>query len=133
MSNTVALPIPSELVEELAQHSADAVVERMEDMLRPTAGGWMRTAEAAEDLGWSTRTLHARVAKYTIPYYRVDRRLLFKQSDLEAWLVAQQRQQRLVRQRRAASRRPSPPPRRLRALGLFGNCARGARPPGLRG
>lgn len=46
----------------------------------------MRSAEAAEYLGWSRSALYGRVSRKAMPHYKVDGILLFKRDELDAWL-----------------------------------------------
>ena len=87
MADELYVPIPGELLDEVAQRVADIVIERLSGELRGTAGGrWMRAAEAAEYLGWTRGALYARVRSKGMPHYKVDGLLLFKRDELDTWL-----------------------------------------------
>jgi excisionase family DNA binding protein len=80
----VALPIPDEVLDALAERIAGIVVERITDSLLPPSKRWMRTQDAAEYLGLTRSTLYSRIGD--IPHHKIDRLLLFKRDDLDQWL-----------------------------------------------
>jgi excisionase family DNA binding protein len=84
---SVELPIPHELIDAIAERVAEIVLERLADAPRGSMlGRWMRSAEAAEYLGWSRSALYDRVSRKAMPHYKVDGILLFKRDELDAWL-----------------------------------------------
>ena len=110
MSNDLLLRVPSELIEALSARVADHILERMQDEFAPSTGRWMRTHEAAEYLGWTRSALYKQLARRSIPHYKIDRTLLFKRDDLDAWI----RQHRvepfdapMLDPRKSAGRRPT--------------------------
>ncbi len=82
----IRLPIPDELIDELARRVAEIVLREVDADLRPSQGRWLRAKEAADYLGWTRGALYARVHAQSIPHYKVDRTLLFKRDELERWL-----------------------------------------------
>lgn len=85
-----AIPIPSDVLDAIAERVADIVIERLSDELRPTTGRWMRTREAAEYLGLTRSPLYSRIGD--VPHHKIDRLLLFKRDDLDAWLASHRRE-----------------------------------------
>jgi excisionase family DNA binding protein len=113
-----SIPIPEAVLDALAERVAAIVVERLGGTLRPNQ--WMRTAAAAEYLGMTRGALYSR--RGDIPHYKVDRLLLFKREELDAWIAQYhsepQRQEIWARPTTAASRRYSqrePPGRSFRS------------------
>jgi hypothetical protein len=95
-----SIPIPEAVLDALAERVAAIVVERLGGTLRPNQ--WMRTAAAAEYLGMTRGALYSRRAD--IPHYKVDRLLLFKLEELDAWIAQYHREP----QRNASWARPTP-------------------------
>jgi excisionase family DNA binding protein len=85
-----SIPIPSDVLNAIAERVADIVIERLGEELRPTNGRWMRTREAAEYLGLTRSALYSRIGD--VPHHKIDRLLLFKRDDLDAWLASHRRQ-----------------------------------------
>jgi excisionase family DNA binding protein len=81
-----SIPVPSALVDLLAERIAEIVIDRLGNELRPAPSGWMRTREAAAYLGITRGALYGRA--HEIPHYRFERMLLFKRKDLDAWVEA---------------------------------------------
>jgi excisionase family DNA binding protein len=102
------MPVPGELIDAIAERVAEIVLERLSNGA-PTAGRWMRSAEAAEYLGWSRSALYDRVSRRAMPHYKVDGILLFKRDELDAWL-----EQYREEPQEPSSARPPPVPRRSR-------------------
>jgi excisionase family DNA binding protein len=69
----------------------------------------MRSAEAAEYLGWSRSALYDRVSRKAMPHYKVDGILLFKRDELDVWLEQYHEEPQEPR-----SAPPPPPPRQSR-------------------
>ncbi len=84
-----SIPIPSDVLNAIAERVADVVIERLREELRPTSGRWMRTREAAEYLGLTRSALYSRIGD--VPHHKIDRLLLFKRDDLDAWLASHRR------------------------------------------
>ena len=107
---TLVLPIPDEVLDAIADRVASIVVERLGDELRPPTARWMRTNEAAEYLGLSRGALYERIGR--IPHHKIDRMLLFRRDDLDAWLAEHRREpdqpQTWVRPPSPSSLRPRP-------------------------
>jgi len=99
---------------------ADIILDRLADGYRPLdrlpaptrrsePGTWMRSAEAAQYLGWSRKSVYRRVARMEMPHYKIDGILLFKSDELDAWLEQfrdEDRQRETLRVPSAATRRP---------------------------
>jgi excisionase family DNA binding protein len=85
-----SIPIPTDVLNAIAERVADVVIERLREELRPTSGRWMRTREAAEYLGLTRSALYSRIGD--VPHHKIDRLLLFKRDDLDAWLASHRRQ-----------------------------------------
>lgn len=80
----LALPVPDEFLDALAERVAERVIERIGDSLLPPSNRWMRTREAADYVGLTRSALYSRIAD--IPHHKIDRLLLFKRDDLDEWL-----------------------------------------------
>ena len=69
----------------------------------------MRSAEVAQYLGWSRKSVYRRVARMEMPHYKIDGILLFKRDELDAWLEQfreEAGQRETLRVPPAATRRP---------------------------
>jgi excisionase family DNA binding protein len=77
------LPIPSALLDAIADRVAERLADRLGEM-RGTSAAWMRTHDAAEYLGLTRSALYSRTRD--IPHHRFERMLLFKRTDLDAWV-----------------------------------------------
>jgi excisionase family DNA binding protein len=113
-----SIPIPEAVLDAVAERVAAIVVERLGGTLRPNQ--WMRTTAAAEYLGMTRSALYSR--RGDIPHYKVDRLLLFKREELDAWIAQYHREPRRpeirAQPRTAGPRRLSqrePPGRSFRA------------------
>jgi excisionase family DNA binding protein len=81
------MPIPKELIDAIAERVADIVLDRLADGPRGSEPGtWMCSAEVAQYLGWSRKSVYRRVARMAMPHYKVDGVLLFRRDELDAWL-----------------------------------------------
>jgi excisionase family DNA binding protein len=70
-----------------AERVADILLDRLADAPRSSgSGGWMRSGEAAQYLGWSRSAVYDRVSRKAMPHYKVDGMLLFRRNELDAWL-----------------------------------------------
>jgi excisionase family DNA binding protein len=85
---TPSIPIPEAVLDALAERVAAIVIGRIGGTLR--ANQWMRTAAAAEYLGLTRSALYSR--RSDIPHYKVDRLLLFKREELDAWIAQYRRE-----------------------------------------
>ena len=116
------MPIPKELIDAIAERVADIIFDRLGsapgilDRLaeQPRGSGrsaWMRSAEVAQYLGWSRKSVYRRVARMEMPHYKVGGILLFRRDELDAWLEQfreEPREQETLRVPPAATRRPPP-------------------------
>jgi excisionase family DNA binding protein len=78
-----SVPIPSALLDALADRLADRLAARLSEP-PCTNASWMRTKDAADYLGLTRSALYSRIRE--MPRYRFQRMLLFKRSDLDAWV-----------------------------------------------
>ena len=96
-SRQLEMPIPNELIDAIAERVADIILDRLGSGARipdqladgPRGSGpgtWMRSAEVAQYLGWSRKSVYRRVARMEMPHYKIDGILLFKRDELDAWL-----------------------------------------------
>ena len=120
------MPIPQELIDAIAERVADIILDRLGsaprilDRLADQPRGskpstWMRSAEVAQYLGWSRKSVYRRVARMEMPHYKIDGILLFKRDELDAWLEQfreEAGQRETLRVPPAATRRPP----RIRAV-----------------
>ena len=84
MTAPLALELPSELVEQIAQRAAEILVERQAD----TAGTWLDVAEAAEHMRCGTSRIYSLVSAGRIPVHRDGSRLLFDRHELDEFVRA---------------------------------------------
>ena len=112
------MPIPKELIDAIAERAADIILDRLADEPRGSEPGtWMRSAEVAQYLGCSRKSVYRRVARMAMPHYKVDGILLFKRDELDAWLEQfreEPREQETLRVPPGVARRPP----RTRAVAL---------------
>jgi excisionase family DNA binding protein len=113
------MPIPKELIDAIAERMADIILDRLADEPRGSGPGtWLRSAEVAQYLGWSRKSVYRRVARMAMPHYKVDGILLFRRDELDAWLEQfreEPREQETLRVPPSAARRPHHVLVRLRA------------------
>lgn len=83
-SANLALAIPVELIELIAQRAAAIVVEQLE--LDAQAEPWINVEGAAEHLACGTSRVYSLVSVRRIPHKRDGSRLLFRRSQLDEWL-----------------------------------------------
>ena len=82
-SEVLALPLPREVVEAVAQRAAEIVRERADE-----PESWVGVAEAAEHLACPPSRVYALVSKRAIPFEKDGSRLLFKRSALDDWVLS---------------------------------------------
>jgi excisionase family DNA binding protein len=80
MSDPLALPLPDELVEAIAQRAAEIVVEELGD-----GSPWLTREAAARYLSLPVSRLEK---DKQIPCYREGRRVLYHRDELDAYLRA---------------------------------------------
>lgn len=80
-----SVPIPGALLDAIADRVAERIADRLGE-IGGTSAAWMRTNDAAAHLGLTRSSLYSRIRE--IPHYRFERTLLFKRSDLDAWVEA---------------------------------------------
>jgi excisionase family DNA binding protein len=78
----LALDLPDDLVEQIAQRAAELVAERQ----ATTASPWLDTRGAAEYIAAPVSRVHDLVGLRKLTPHRDGRRLLFKRTDLDAYL-----------------------------------------------
>lgn len=84
---------PIQLVVELPPEAYDAIAARVAALMAPANEApepWVDTAEAARHLACSPGRIHDLKAKGAIPFRKDGSRLLFRRSDLDAYLNAQE-------------------------------------------
>ena len=79
----LSLAVPDDLVEALAERVADLLSAREPDGPEP----WIAVAAAAEHLACAPARIYALASARRIPHERDGSRLLFRRSDLDAWLA----------------------------------------------
>jgi excisionase family DNA binding protein len=141
------VPLSEDLLEALSVRVAELILERIQTDLAPTSNRWMRTKEAAEYLGWTRSALYTQVSQRSIPHYKIERTLLFKREDLDAWMaehrvesrgeISLTRPRELTRSRSARSRsekpKPDEAPRRNASAPAPSSAADARRPDGVCG
>jgi len=83
---SLALELPDELVERIARRAAELVTERQ----TASASPWLSTRDAADYLAAPVSRIHDLVQLRKLRPHRDGRRLLFKRSDLDAYLEHEQ-------------------------------------------
>jgi len=83
--NGVALQVPPELIEAVAQRAAELVLAAQGASAAP-ASPWMTTAEAAEYLSWPRDRLDKLTSARAIPHRKHEGRVLFHRRELDEWL-----------------------------------------------
>lgn len=76
------IEIPDELIERIARRAAELLAER------PAEDRWLNVAEAAEHIRAKPQRLYALVSARRIPFHKDGSRLLFRRSEIDAWLEA---------------------------------------------
>ena len=84
VSPPLALELPPELLEHLAERAAAIVAERLE----PAAEPWIGVEQAAEHLAAPVSRVYALASAGRIPLERDGSRLMFKRSELDEWVRA---------------------------------------------
>lgn len=82
--STFSLPIPPELLEQIAERAAEILAARA----APAVSPWMSADQAADYTGIPKQSLYKLTAAKAIPHAKPGNRLLFKREDLDAWLDA---------------------------------------------
>ncbi len=81
-NGALSLALPPELVEVVAERAAEIVAERLAPLTEP----WVGVDQAAEHLACPKSRIYALVSARRIPHEKDGSRLLFRRSDLDAWL-----------------------------------------------
>lgn len=76
-----SIPIPPELIEEIAQRAAEIAAHRAKP-----GSPWLTLPEAAEHIRAPKSRLYALVSKRAIPHEKDGSRLLFHRAEIDAWL-----------------------------------------------
>ena len=84
VSPPLALELPPELLEHLAERAATIVAERLE----PAAEPWIGVEQAAEHLACPRSRIYALASAGRVPLERDGSRLLFRRSRLDEWVRA---------------------------------------------
>jgi excisionase family DNA binding protein len=82
VSRELGLTVPDELVDALAER----VAEKLSAQLAPPASPWLDVKGAAEHLACPTSRVYDLVSLGRLDFRRDGRRLLFRRSDLDAYL-----------------------------------------------
>lgn len=81
---SLALELPAEAIEAIAQRAAEIVQERERDTaIEP----WIGVAEAAEHLHCRPQRIYSLVHQGRLQPHRDGSRLLFRRSELDSWLA----------------------------------------------
>jgi excisionase family DNA binding protein len=83
-TSPLALTVPPELLEAVAERAAEMLAERLEVGARPEP--WLTVDQAAEHLACPKSRIYALVSARRIPHRKDGSRLLFRASELDAWL-----------------------------------------------
>ena len=83
-NGALSLAVPAELVELVAERAAELVADRL--TAAPAPESWCGVKEAAEHLACPKSRVYALVSAGRIPYAKDGARLLFKRSQLNAWV-----------------------------------------------
>ncbi|MEK6328247.1 MAG: helix-turn-helix domain-containing protein [Actinomycetota bacterium] len=84
LDHSLSVAVPAPLIEAIAMRAAELVGERLTAEREP----WIRVEEAAEHLACKTNRIYALASAGRIPCRRDGARLLFRRSELDAWLKA---------------------------------------------
>lgn len=106
MSDGLALALPPELVDAIAERAAEIVLERLREERQAGGPRWLYGAKAAADyLGWPLGRVQKATAANAIPCHRQVEagRVSYRTDELDAWLEEQREG-------------PAPPIGRLRAV-----------------
>jgi excisionase family DNA binding protein len=82
---TLALPLPDELVDAIAKRVAELLAEPEQRGPEP----WVGVAEAANHLACKPHRIYGLVHRGEVPHRKDGTRLLFRRSELDAWLDGQ--------------------------------------------
>jgi excisionase family DNA binding protein len=77
----IALPVPDELLDEIADRVAGLLGER-------ESSRWLGVREAAEHLGCSRHRVYTLVSEQRIPHQHEGRRVVFDKAELDRWVRA---------------------------------------------
>lgn len=80
----LSVDFPPALVEQIAQRAADLLGERQG--AGGSADAWLTVADAAEYLRCSESRIYGLVSARRIPYVKDGSRVLFRRSELDAWV-----------------------------------------------
>ena len=78
---SLAFTIPDELVERIAERAAELVAARADE-----PEPWFGVEQAAEHLACKPHRIYGLVHRGEVPYRKDGARLLFRRSELDAWL-----------------------------------------------
>jgi hypothetical protein len=84
---SLELPIPEELVEEIAARAAEIVLQRVRGELGERSSWLAGAKQAASHLGWPVARVYRHLTE--IPHYRHGNRLMFRTDELDAWVEGQ--------------------------------------------
>ncbi|HET6999349.1 MAG TPA: helix-turn-helix domain-containing protein [Solirubrobacterales bacterium] len=81
----LALAVPTELVETIAQRAAELLAERQAEV---ESTPWLRVEEAADHLRCKPKRVYDLCSQRRIPFVKDGSRTLLRRSDLDAYLEA---------------------------------------------
>ena len=81
-NGAATLPVPDELIEELAERTADKVIERLPQVPEP----YLDVEGAAAYLACGPHRIYD-LRRQGLRHYKDGSRLLFRREDLDAWLT----------------------------------------------
>lgn len=80
----LTIPLPPELVEQIAQRAAEIVLDRIG--AQNGSSPWLTASEAAEYLRWPVKRIYNLSAAGAIPHRKQEGRVLFHRVELDTWL-----------------------------------------------
>ncbi len=83
-SSTLQLAVPAEVLDALAERAAAIVVNQIEAEAEP----WLDVPAAAAHLACGKSRIYALTSAGRIPHHRDGSRLLFRRTELDAWVRA---------------------------------------------
>jgi hypothetical protein len=81
----LARPFPDELVEAVAQRTAELLAERL--TVRGQSSLWVDYQGAAEHLGCAPKRIRNLTSQRRIPHHREGGRVIYHKGELDAWVL----------------------------------------------
>ncbi len=79
----LTLPLPAEFIDAIAARAAELIAER-----EPAGEPWIGVEQAAEHLGCTASRVYSLTSARRIPHEKDGSRVVFKRSELDAWVRA---------------------------------------------